>query len=77
LPTLALLKESETDDYTEYPHAWTALPKERDIEAFVRETEGVTKKAVIQEFLKRTGHKAGVEEKVTEVYMRMNEKAES
>ncbi|KAJ6144873.1 3-hydroxyisobutyryl-CoA hydrolase [Penicillium chermesinum] len=63
---LKLLSEG---DYTRYPHERFALPREVDIEAFVRERRLGPKKT-IEEFAKKWDQKEGVREKVAEVLNR-------
>jgi 3-hydroxyisobutyryl-CoA hydrolase len=70
LPRLKLLN-ADKETYTQYPHVWTALPREKDIEALIREGGVKSTDAVVENFLKRTDHKVGVIEKVTEVCDRM------
>lgn len=59
-------------DYTEYPHARFALPRETDIAAVVRES-GKPAEQVVQHFLRVTERKAGVRQKVEEVLARKTE----
>lgn len=56
-------------DYNRYPHERFALPREVDIEAFVRE-QRLGPKKTIQEFANRWNQKEGVREKVAEVLER-------
>ncbi|KAI9874571.1 MAG: hypothetical protein M1830_009601 [Pleopsidium flavum] len=67
---LPLFRQGRAADYEEYPHAWIGLPREREVETFVRDG-GRSKKDVMQEFLGRRGSKMGAREKVGEILERM------
>ncbi|KAJ9266289.1 hypothetical protein DTO212C5_6376 [Paecilomyces variotii] len=56
-------------NYNRYPHAHYALPTEKDIEKFVRDTSK-SRKQTVNEFVERWGEKEGVREKVAEVLAR-------
>ncbi|KAJ9501353.1 3-hydroxyisobutyryl-CoA hydrolase [Exophiala xenobiotica] len=56
--------------FTDYPHAVFALPRESDIEKVVRTYGRQGSRAVIDEVAKKWNHKAGVREKVQEVIAR-------
>lgn len=62
-------------DYKTYPHERFALPSEKTIEKFVRDT-GKSKKAVVNSFVESWGEKEGVREKVAEVLARKTVKTE-
>ncbi|EXJ84766.1 hypothetical protein A1O3_05438 [Capronia epimyces CBS 606.96] len=57
-------------NYTDYPHAIFALPRESDIQNVVRSYGRQGSKRVTEEVLNRWNHKAGVKEKVQEVLAR-------
>lgn len=61
-----------TEDYNEYPHARFALPREAEIERYVRQT-GNSRDEVINEFTQKWNGKEGVDEKVREVLARKTE----
>jgi 3-hydroxyisobutyryl-CoA hydrolase len=65
-----LLTESGTGDYSDYPHAQFALPREKAIEEAVISLGQNGKKAVMQSLLSQWKHKLGVKEKVEEVLAR-------
>ena len=67
---LPLLREGPEADYAEYPHAWLGLPREREVEAFVREG-GKTRKMVMERFVHGRGGKVGAREKMREILARM------
>lgn len=68
LPLLRLGREA---DYVEYPHeAAIGLPREREVERFVREG-GKTRREVLDRFVVGGGGKVGAREKVEEVLGRM------
>ena len=62
-------------DYMEYPHARFALPSEKQIERFVRDTAR-SRKQTVNEFVKLWGEKEGVREKVGEVLARRTVKTD-
>lgn len=62
-------------DYTSYPHERFALPSEKAIEKFVRDT-GKSKKSVVNTFVESWGEKEGVREKVSEVLARKTVKSD-
>jgi 3-hydroxyisobutyryl-CoA hydrolase len=66
---LQLLNTDPDANYKIYPHAWLALPSEKEIRR-VADTEN-SKEPVIQHFLKATDYKTGVQEKVEEVLDRL------
>lgn len=67
-PTLELLNAgAEGGAYTDYPHAWIGLPREREVGTFVRQGGNVSKEDVVGHFVQRTGGKQGVKEKVEEI----------
>jgi 3-hydroxyisobutyryl-CoA hydrolase len=61
---LKLMHSGPQASYTEYPHAWLALPTERQIAS--KFADGKSTEEVVQEFLKETHGKTGVREKVEE-----------
>ncbi|KAJ9658076.1 3-hydroxyisobutyryl-CoA hydrolase [Neophaeococcomyces mojaviensis] len=61
-------------DYSDYPHAAYALPRESLIEAVVRNVGQKGEKAVIKEVLSQCGDKVGVREKVQDVLKRKTER---
>lgn len=66
-PNLELLS---TANYQEYPHAWIGLPKDRDVESFVNREGSVSRDQVLEHFVRETGGKLGVKEKVEEILFR-------
>ena len=61
---LKLMASGPHATYSQYPHAWLALPTEREIAA--KFEEGKMTEEVVQEFLKETNGKTGIREKVEE-----------
>lgn len=57
-------------DYSDYPHARFGLPRERDIEAVVRNKGRQGSNAVTNEILNQWNNKPGVDEKVADVLER-------
>lgn len=61
-------------NYKDYPHSWTALPKERDIKQYidqcVKNKESVTRDTVQQHFLTLTNGKPGVQEVLDDILQR-------
>lgn len=70
-PVLRLLKNNE--DYTTYPHAWTGLPTEMEVGAYVKRANGPSKRSVIKHFVDKSSGKVGVSEKVSEIIDRKTE----
>lgn len=68
---LPLLKQGQNASYHDYPHSWTALPSERDIEAYLAENNASNHAAVFKHFAEVSNHKLGVKEKIEEVLRRM------
>ena len=68
LPGLVLLDEGSREDYSEYPHAWTALPSEARIKAMLK---AEPPQKVVDELAGGTGKRSGVEKKVLDVCARM------
>lgn len=64
------LREIDPVPYREYPHAWTALPTETAIEAYVKNINPPDQEAVLRHFHKLSNGKLGMKEKVTEVLNR-------
>lgn len=62
-PSLELLS---TKDYGDYPHAWTGLPREQEVQEFVG-AKRVGVQQVVEHFEQKTGGKMGVREKVSEI----------
>ena len=71
-PTLQLLSSS---DYAEYPHAWTGLPREQEVQDFVG-AQRVGVHQVVEHFEQKTGGKMGVSEKVREILDRKGDVVE-
>jgi len=63
---LPLYREGQGADYGEYPHAWIGLPREREVEACVREG-GRSRRDVLERFVGGRGGKVGAREKVVEI----------
>jgi len=72
---LPLLREGREADYAEYPHAAIGLPRQRDVERFVREG-GKRRRDVLEKFVVARGGKMGAKEKVVEILDRMTETRE-
>lgn len=75
-PTLELLASSDGSPrpaeeiaYADYPHAWTGLPRERDVLGYVARN-WVSMEEAVEQFVQRTGGKQGVKEKVEEILER-------
>lgn len=73
-PELELLKTGDGADYLDYPHAWTGLPREREVAAAVKQEK--TREDVVEEFIKSRDGKQGVREKVEEVLQRKTKAGE-
>jgi len=70
---LPLLRQGREADYVEYPHAAAiGLPREREVERFVREG-GRTRREVLERFVGGLGGRVGAREKVEDVLGRMTE----
>ena len=74
-PLLELLKPMNANtNYSNYPHAWTTLPKERDIASYIRKTsqsrESLTSGDVVQYFINKYNGKLGVREIVEDILSR-------
>jgi len=63
-------------NYTDYPHASFALPRESDIDAVVKQSGRNGPKAVVDEVMRMWNDKEGVKEKVQEVLARKTRKNE-
>lgn len=66
-PDLELLS---TSDYSEYPHAWVGLPREKDVESFVNQKGNISRDETIKHFISSSSGKLGVREKVEEILER-------
>lgn len=74
-PRLVLLKNaSPKTSYHQYPHSWTALPKEEDVANYIRhaaKTEDLaTSENLLQHFMSKTNGKPGVREVITDILQR-------
>lgn len=67
---LDLLSDGDRPAYTDYPHAWTGLPRESEIESYVQSHQAATIPAIVQHFVTSRRGKLGVKEKVEEVLTR-------
>ena len=67
---LALLKTGAEADYDEYPHGWTGLPREQDVERTVRQGD-LSRAQVVAWFEEQRQGKQGVRAKVEEIVARM------
>ncbi|TIA28408.1 ClpP/crotonase [Aureobasidium pullulans] len=56
--------------YTDHPYAWTALPREAEVEAFVKSNHRYDIPSVVEHFVRVKRGKMGVREKVEEVMTR-------
>jgi 3-hydroxyisobutyryl-CoA hydrolase len=68
-PTLDLINVG-AEAYTRYPHAWTGLPREAEVDRVVRGKQGASKEHIVSDFVSRYNEKIGVKEKVEEVLAR-------
>ncbi|KAK0264415.1 3-hydroxyisobutyryl-CoA hydrolase [Friedmanniomyces endolithicus] len=60
--------------YTDYPHAWVGLPREREVREFVLGRNGVDSvEEVVKHFVNLRDGKQGVKEKVEEILARKGE----
>merc|ERR1712070_242838 len=78
-PSLELLNtEGKAEDirYKDYPHAWTGLPREREVLGYVNRNRCTMKEAV-DFFVQHAGGKQGVKEKVEEILRRKADETES
>jgi 3-hydroxyisobutyryl-CoA hydrolase len=64
-------KDALNQNYTDYPHASFALPRESHIKGIVREFGKQGPKKVMDEVLRQWNHKIGVKDKVLDVLARM------
>ncbi|KAK4546457.1 hypothetical protein LTR36_002134 [Oleoguttula mirabilis] len=81
-PTLELLSSAQDEAsasassasamYTDYPHAWVGLPRERDVLSAVQRGQ-LTAEQVVERFVERTRGKQGVKEAVEEILRRRTE----
>ena len=74
-PKLEMLKQKTSKtNYQQYPHSWTALPKERDVAQFIaqrtRNKQAVTPDHVRQHFVNAANGKPGTREVVEEILQR-------
>ncbi|EMC97837.1 hypothetical protein BAUCODRAFT_31843 [Baudoinia panamericana UAMH 10762] len=58
---------SDVKAYTDYPHAWTGLPREAEVERAVGRAQGKGREEIVEEFVKSRAGKQGVREKVGEI----------
>lgn len=70
------LKLLSEDDYRRYPHAKYSIPREQDIEAFVRQG-GKSHKETINHFVQQKKGKQGIREIVTEIVTRKTKGSEN
>lgn len=70
-PGFQPLRTGPESDYKEYPHAWTGLPSEKQVQTYVEKLGN--KDAVMERILSEKSHKQGVKEKVTEILARKTE----
>ncbi|KAI7574577.1 ClpP/crotonase [Hortaea werneckii] len=78
-PSLELLNtegKAEEIRYKDYPHAWTGLPREREVRGHVNRNRCTMKEAV-DFFVQHAGGKQGVKEKVEEILRRKADETES
>ncbi|GAB1730223.1 hypothetical protein NU195Hw_g3605t1 [Hortaea werneckii] len=78
-PSLELLNtegKAEEIRYKDYPHAWTGLPREREVLGHVNRNRCTMKEAV-EFFVQHSGGKQGVKEKVEEILRRKADESES
>ena len=66
---LQLLNAGSGADYETYPHRWIGLPRERDVEARVREAKS-DREEVLRYFVQENRGKQGVRERVSEILER-------
>lgn len=66
---LPLLKDQPDQAWNDYPHAWTGLPRERDVEQVVK-AGGLSREGVLQEFLQRNEDLEGVDIVVRDILER-------
>ncbi|CAD0030972.1 unnamed protein product [Aureobasidium pullulans] len=74
---LQLPTASDEAPYTDYPYAWTALPREAEIESFVKSNPKYDMNGVVEHFIRLKRGKMGVREKVEEVLNRRTAPANS
>ncbi|KAG9713398.1 hypothetical protein KCU75_g24472, partial [Aureobasidium melanogenum] len=74
---LELPNTGDDSSYTDYPHAWTGLPREAEIEAFVKSNPRYDAEGVVNYFLRTKRGKMGVREKVEEVLNRRTSPADN
>lgn len=72
---LTLLKPtSNRTNYSEYPHAWTSLPKEPDVSNYIRQTshpdKPITSDSIMKHFVSKTNGKPGVQDVVRDIIAR-------
>ncbi|KIW48951.1 uncharacterized protein PV06_01507 [Exophiala oligosperma] len=77
LPALKLFDEEHRENYTQYPHAWTALPSETRIRELLKavpmdDSPAQTLREIARQLGKDTGNIAGVYLKVMDVWSRVN-----
>lgn len=64
------VRSDRAKPYREYPHAWTALPSEKEIELYVRNSTPASQASTVDHFTNLRNGKVGVKEKVQEVLER-------
>lgn len=75
--TLELLDaDADKNAYLDYPHAWTGLPRERDVLGHVSRNT-LTMEQAVEHFVQSTGGKQGVKEKVEEILRRKADASDS
>jgi len=67
---LQLLREGPDANYRDYPHAWIGLPRQSEVEAYVRDKSVRSKEQVLEHFMYLKKNKLGVREKVNEILER-------
>jgi len=75
--TLELLSSGEDTHYIDYPHAWTGLPREAEIEAFSKSSPSFNMEGVVNYFIRTRRGKMGIREKVEEVLNRRTSPADN
>ncbi|KAF2767631.1 mitochondrial 3-hydroxyisobutyryl-CoA hydrolase [Teratosphaeria nubilosa] len=68
-PTLQLLNTGANAAYRDYPHAWTSLPSDLQVQGVVQRSRSSRQK-VVEDFVQRYNGKQGVKEKVEDIVHR-------
>lgn len=74
---LTLLKDDPEAAYMQYPHSWTGLPKESEVEAVIKKDSGLDYEGVVKLFTEKFNNKMGVKEKVEEILRRQTREGEN